>query len=253
MAVWLIHSRAPAEKVGSASELSKGAIRALRAQARQESVGSGDWSDLGSRANSPEDDQEIYAGQDEHQLSVGVGLEGQFGYSEGMGYVHPALGGWTFEPRENVPVEGFSEWQGEPILHPACVVTYSWGRQRVYRPWARVCLPSTSGRLPTLRQPRDTQLLTTSADPPLPTTAAPQPSPGASTRRDTSGTVRAQSIDRCLHATYISITYFRPLSQWDAPGSPFRSMGYEPFCPASFTRRHVRQYGHDDGWHGDRL
>ncbi|ORX38285.1 hypothetical protein BD324DRAFT_649662 [Kockovaella imperatae] len=124
--------KAPAIKADSASELSKGALRALRAQARHDSVGSGDWSDLASRANSLDPDGEGLTraitrepgadvdGFQDYDFAraaghFGLAQDPVYGYSDGMGYVHPALGGegWNFGQPERSQMEAFGDWSTE--------------------------------------------------------------------------------------------------------------------------------------------
>ena len=111
--------RAPIQRTSSASELSKGALRALKADARHPSIDSGDWSDLYSRDASIDPDYDGSAenggfdGQNEQVLQGMPQFQhppnGQF--NEGMAYVHPALGGWNFPQIEQQPVEQFGDWQ----------------------------------------------------------------------------------------------------------------------------------------------
>ncbi|WVQ72004.1 hypothetical protein IAR50_001548 [Cryptococcus sp. DSM 104548] len=99
------------EDKSGASELSKGALRALRAQARQrQQKASGDWSDV-SRATSIDADarsistrrSSVFTQQSEspepHGLAYGLGKQDQQGFvgGDGSAYAHPGFGDMPME------------------------------------------------------------------------------------------------------------------------------------------------------------
>ncbi|ODO11053.1 hypothetical protein I350_01655 [Cryptococcus amylolentus CBS 6273] len=117
----------------AASELSKGALRALRAQARQrQHQASGDWSDV-SRATSIDPDtrsistrrSSVFTQQSQspepHALAYGLGQDQQsIGGSDGMAYTHPGFGDIPMESQQfTCPISTQGTYSQSPQSFPS--------------------------------------------------------------------------------------------------------------------------------------